>query len=263
MIKYRANILNDSSREDLVLKFRKSGSGIIFLDYDGTLVPFVEDPLKAVPDKELIGLLGLLKGSPGTDVVLISGRDKDTLSEWFGPLDLTLVAEHGAWIKKEKGEWHPIKPLTDDWKPEIFPLLRRYTDRVPGSFIEEKSFSLVWHYRKSDQELASVRAKELVSDLLHHTSDTDLQVLQGSKVIEIKNSGINKGGPVVYFLSKRSHDFIMAIGDDLTDEDMFRALPEDAFSIKVGIDEPSHARFCLKDHKEVRRLIKEVAGIRT
>lgn len=263
MIKYNVNILTGSLKKDLILRFKESGSRIIFLDYDGTLVPFVEDPLKAIPDEELISLLRRLKGFLNTDVVLISGRDKDTLSEWFGSLDLSMVAEHGAWVKEEKGEWQLIKSLTYNWKPALFPLLRRYTDRVPGSFIEEKAFSLAWHYRKSDQGLASVRARELVDDLLHHTADTDVQVLQGSKVIEIKNSGVNKGGSAVYFLSKKRYDFIMAIGDDLTDEDMFSALPEDAFSIKVGIDEPSRARFCLKDHKEVRRLIKEVAGIRT
>lgn len=258
MIKHEANILTGSLREELVLRFKESVSRIILLDYDGTLVPFVEDPVKAVPDMELLNLLRLLNGSSGTDVVLISGRDKDTLSEWFGSLDLNLVAEHGAWIKEKNGEWKLLKPLRNDWKPGLFPLLRMYTDGLPGSFIEEKAFSIVWHYRKSDQGLASIRAKKLIDDLLRVTANMGLQIMQGSKVVEIKNTGVNKGGSAMHFLSKKSYDFILAAGDDLTDEDMFNALPEDAFSIKVG-DQPSCAKFNLRDYKEVRRLIEEIA----
>jgi len=256
-IKYHANILTPSLRTALILKSRDARSRIIFLDYDGTLVPFVENPQKAVPDKEIMDLLYLLKGTANTEVVLISGRDKDTLGGWFDSLDLNLIAEHGAWIKQGKGEWKLIKPLINDWKPGVLPLIRMYADRLPGSFIEEKGFSIVWHYRRSDQELASIRVKELVDDLVQLTANIDVQVLQGAKVIEIKNSGINKGTAAMQFLSKDRYDFIMAIGDDLTDEDLFRILPEDAFSIKVGF-QPSHAKFNLRDYREVRKLIEEV-----
>jgi trehalose 6-phosphate synthase/phosphatase len=256
-IKFHANILTSSARKELVLEYKNAGSKIVFLDYDGTLVPFVEDPQKAIPDEEILDLLMLLKSSPDTEVVLISGRDKNTLADWFDSLDLNLIAEHGAWTKEGKGEWQLIKPLMNDWKPRLFPLIRMYADRLPGSFIEEKGFSIVWHYRKSDQELASIRVKELVDDLVQLTANIDVQVLQGSKVIEIKNSGVNKGSAAMHFLSKHRYDFIMAIGDDLTDEDLFRVLPEDASSIKVGF-QPSHAKFNLRDYKEVRRLIEEV-----
>jgi trehalose 6-phosphate synthase/phosphatase len=256
-IKFNANILTPSSREKLISKFKNADSKIIFFDYDGTLVPFIEDPKMAIPDQEIMDLLKLLKGFSNTEVVLISGRDKYTLSEWFDSLYLNLIAEHGAWIKVEKGKWQMIKLLMNDWKPRLLPLIRVYANRLPGSFIEEKEYSIVWHYRKSDQELASIRVKELVDDLVQLTANIDVQVIQGSKVIEIKNSGVNKGNSALFFLSKKRYDFIMAIGDDLTDEDLFRILPQDAISIKVGF-QPSHAKFNVRDYKEVRRLVEEV-----
>ncbi|MBN1626070.1 MAG: bifunctional alpha,alpha-trehalose-phosphate synthase (UDP-forming)/trehalose-phosphatase [Deltaproteobacteria bacterium] len=256
-IRFHANYMNSSAKESMILKFKNAGSRIIFLDYDGTLVPFVEDPGKAAPDEEVVYLLELLKRIPRTEVVLISGRDRKTLTDWFDPLDLKLISEHGAWAKDGRGEWQLIKPLMNDWKPRLLPVVRMYADRLPGSFIEEKTFSIVWHYRKSDRELASIRVKELVDDLLQLTSNMDVQVLQGSKVIEIKNSGVNKGASALHFLLKNRYDFILAIGDDLTDEDMFMALPEDAFSIKVG-DQHSNAKYNLRDYKEVRSLIEEI-----
>ena len=83
---------------------------------------------------------------------------------------LGLVAEHGAWIKERNKEWETIEPPENDWKTEILPVLEVYVDRTPGSFIEEKELSLVWHYRNCDAELAAVRAKELKDVLLNLTA---------------------------------------------------------------------------------------------
>jgi len=166
-----------------------------------------------------------------------------------------LIAEHGAWFKEKGKDWETIEPLQNDWKEEIWPILELYVDRTPGSFIEEKEFSLVWHYRKADPELAQVRARELKDGLLDLTANLDLGVLEGSKAIEIKNAGINKGRVALHWISKGNWDFILAIGDDLTDEDVFEVLPERAYSIKVGFD-ISKAKFNLDSYIEVRRLLE-------
>ncbi len=254
-----AKRLTQTMEGKLIDNYHQSSKRLLLLDYDGTLIPFAEKPEKAKPGKDLLRLLEALTGESKNEVVIISGRDKETLETWFGSLNGGLIAEHGAWFKEKGKDWETIEPLQNDWKEEIWPILELYVDRTPGSFIEEKEFSLVWHYRKADPELAQVRARELKDGLLDLTANLDLGVLEGSKVIEIKNAGINKGQVALHWISKGNWDFILAIGDDLTDEDIFEVLPERAYSIKVGFG-ISRAKFNLDSYMDVRRLIKEMGG---
>ena len=242
-------------KQKLIMDFKKANKRLIFLDYDGTLVPYFAAPKLARPDQYLIKILRALSEN---EIVLISGRDRNTLQNWFAEVNITLVAEHGIWIKERGSEWRMIKPLMNDWKPKILPILEIYTDRLPGSFIEEKEFSLAWHYREADPEHSSIIAKELIDHLVNFTANIDVQVVEGNKVIEIKNSGVNKGTIGLYYISKDNFDFICAIGDDLTDEDLFRVLPETAYSIRVGMIQ-SHARYNLHSYREVRELLEELA----
>jgi trehalose 6-phosphate synthase/phosphatase len=254
--KFDTKLLNVSIKKQLVKDFFKAKRRLVFLDYDGTLVSFASRPQKAKPSDELLKLLRRISEDSKTEVVIISGRDKDTLQRWFGPVNTGLVAEHGAWIREKNGDWQLIKPLTSDWKSQLLPILKMYVDRLPGSFVEEKEFSIVWHYREADPELASARAKELMEHIVNFTANLDVQVLQGSKAVEIRNSGVNKGTSGMYFLSKYSFDFILAIGDDWTDEDLFKILPQTAYSIKVGMTS-SYAKFNLHNSIEVQKLIEE------
>lgn len=247
------------NQKKLIRSYFDSDNNIILLDYDGTLVPFAEKPQKAKPDDELLSILNKLSKNPKNEVVIVSGRDRDTLDRWFGNRNLGLIAEHGVWIKDKGKSWETIEPLRDDWKEQISPFLEWYEDRTPGSFIEEKDFSLVWHYRKTDPKLASLRARELKDALLQLTANLNLGVLEGSKIIEIKSIGINKGRAALHWLSKGSWGFVLAIGDDWTDEDLFAVLPESAYSIKVGLS-PSKAKFNLNSVWEVRSLIKGLVG---
>jgi len=247
--------LTSKIRKRLINDYLKSNKRLILLDYDGTLVPLVEKPEKAKPDSELIVILKNLVQESKNEVVIISGRDKNTLEKWFGNLNLGLIAEHGVWIKDKK--WEMIEPLKNDWKEQIKPILELYVDRTPGSFIEEKEFSLVWHYRKSDPELAEIRARELKDALLHLTANLKLEVLEGSKVIEIKDAGINKGRAALRWIQKEKWDFILAIGDDRTDEDVFAVLPKSAYSIKVGLS-ASQAKFNVDSQEDIRKLLREL-----
>jgi len=243
----------------LASDFQESDKALLLLDYDGTLVPFSPKPVDAMPGANLLRLLEKFTKNPRNEVVLISGRDKDTLEGWFGGLNVGLVAEHGVWIKEKGGGWETIETLTSEWKEEVHPILESWVDRTPGSFIEEKEFSLVWHYRKANPKLGELRARELINNLSNITANLNLQVLEGSKVVEVINTGINKGRTALIWISREEWDFILALGDDWTDEDTFKALPSTAWSIKVGFG-ASAARFSLSSPSKATSLLRKMVG---
>jgi trehalose 6-phosphate synthase/phosphatase len=251
--------LTAEMQRKLASDFEDSDRALLLLDYDGTLVPFSPKPMEAMPGAKLLRLLEKLTKNHRNEVVLISGRDKDTLEGWFGGLNVGLVAEHGVWIKEKGGEWETIETLTSEWKEEVHPILESWVDRTPGSFIEEKEFSLVWHYRKANPRLGELRARELMNNLSNTIASLNLQVLEGSKVVEVKNTDINKGRTASRWISREKWDFILALGDDWTDEDTFKALPSTAWSIKVGFGN-SAARFSLSSPSKATSLLRKMAG---
>ena len=253
--------LSQSRRNKLLQSYQKSKRALFLLDYDGTLIPFNDRPEKVKPDRELKDILGSIYGHSDNELVIISGRDRRTLDRWVSNMSNGLVAEHGVWIKEDKS-WEAIDMLSDEWKEEIRPILEVFVDRTPGSFIEEKDFSLVWHFRKVDPALSVVRVGELKDVLLHITANLNVGVLEGNKVIEVKDTGINKGKATMHWMAKAKWDFILSIGDDWTDEDIFEVLPEWAYSIKVGFG-PTKARFNLPSYREVRKLLKDLIEIKS
>jgi trehalose 6-phosphate synthase/phosphatase len=252
-----ARLLAGKPYSTLLQQYRSAARRVLFLDYDGTLVPFALTPWQARPDADLLELLSHLCADPLNDVVIVSGRLRRDLEEFFGHLIVSMVAEHGVWLRPKGEAWRMLRSVTADWKERVRPILQLYVDRLPGAFLEEKDFSLVWHYRRADPEQASVRAKELLDDLAGYTRNIDVQVLEGKKVVEVRNSGINKGTAALEWLSERAPDFVLGIGDDWTDEDLFRALPPTACSVRVGVANTA-ARFFLNNHTAVRRLLREL-----
>jgi trehalose 6-phosphate synthase/phosphatase len=154
----------------------------------------------------------------------------------------------------EDQEWRSAVPLDMAWKDSIRPILELYTDRTPGSTVEEKDFSLVWHYRRADPELASVRRQELKVALANMTENLDVGVFEGNKILEVKSQSINKGRAAEHWTKERDWDFVLAAGDDYTDEEMFSVLSEEAYSIRVGFA-ASNARFNVDSATDIRALL--------
>jgi trehalose 6-phosphate synthase/phosphatase len=254
-----AKRLTDSIAEKLAEDCRRSSKRLFLLDYDGTLVGFKGKPAEAGPDDQIIALLRCLSKNPRNTVVIISGRDKTTLEDWLGRIGTALVAEHGGWVRLQDGEWQSSVPFDMSWKERIKPILELFTDRTPGSTVEEKDFSLVWHYRRADPELAYVREQELRVALVNLTENLDVGVFEGNKILEVKSHVVNKGRATEHWLTEGDWDFILAAGDDYTDEEMFSALPEEAYSIKVGYT-ASKARFNVDSIEDIRMLLKRLIG---
>ncbi|MEM9525330.1 MAG: bifunctional alpha,alpha-trehalose-phosphate synthase (UDP-forming)/trehalose-phosphatase [Bacteroidota bacterium] len=248
--------LSGDTLADVQKSYTEADERLLFIDYDGTLMGFNEDPQAVSPDEEVIGLLSGLAADPKNNVVINSGRDKTTLEAWLGHLDVEMAAEHGVWMK-EKGEWQLNPNVVDGWMPKVRELLENLVARTPGSFIEEKDYSLAWHYRSIDRILGQKRVREFRDMLSYLIQNQDLQVLEGNKVVEIKNAGVNKGKATSHWVQKQKWDFILGIGDDATDEDIFAALPEQGVSIKVGADRTA-AKYKLSGVSEVRKMFKSL-----
>jgi len=244
----------------LLRKYEKSRVRTLLLDYDGTLVPFAAKPKEATPDKELLNILQVLSRDERNRVVIISGRDRLSMEQWLGRLSLYLVAEHGAWLREPGGDWRNLEPLNQEWKREIRPILELYVDRTPGSLIEEKNFSIVWHYRKVEIGLGVNRARQLADTLAPFASNLHLRIREGAKVIEINTTSINKGRAALHLLERFRPDFVLAFGDDLTDEDLFSMLPAEAHTVKVGMSATA-AKHIVPSFREVRNALIELGGM--
>jgi len=254
---FLAKRITKSISEKLIKQYSNASKRAIFLDYDGTLSPFKKNPQDAMPDQELHDIINNLTKEDKNTVTIISGRDRYTLEKWFEGHKVNLICEHGVWLKMFGGDWEMLSAVNNNWMPNVRPAMESFVDRTPGSFIEEKNYSLVWHYRKAEPEQGELRAKELKDELNTHLANLNLEIMEGNKVIEVKSGGINKGVAALKFLNNKSFDYIMAIGDDWTDEFMFRELPEKAVTIKVGMKH-TKAVYKVESVDAVRGLLRKM-----
>ncbi|NCA77564.1 MAG: trehalose-phosphatase [Alphaproteobacteria bacterium] len=228
---------------------------IFFLDYDGTVVPFSINPENALPEDKIINLITNLTVVKENSVVIISGRDCEFLEAVFAEMKVTLVAEHGLFIRRPGSSWITTSHLHNEWKSAVRIVLEKFRQRFSGSMIEEKKGSLAWHYRSSDVFPDSISLSKLRSDLFKILSKYELEILNGKCVIEVKGKAVNKGSAALSLIRNHWHDFILAAGDDVTDEYIFQALPKDAFSIKVG-DGETAAKFCCLSISELEDVLR-------
>jgi trehalose 6-phosphate synthase/phosphatase len=233
----------------------------LLLDYDGTLVPIASAPELAAPDQDVLALLAGLVRSPGLELDLVSGRARSTLDAWFGHLPMSLWAEHGFWHRAASTRrWHAAADVAQTWLEEVKPIFEHFASSTPGSHVETKSASIAWHFRRAPRELGARHARELQTLLDDALSTQPLEVIEGRKVIEVRLRGVSKALVARRVRAEAVSDrFVAAIGDDRTDEDLFRALPPSCATVVVG-HRPSCARFRVADHREVRRILRGLVG---
>lgn len=248
--------LNRARQSQLLADYGESRSRLLLLDYDGVLAPLESAPHQAKPSRAVYELLEKLAAKPANTVVVISGRPKADLQQWLGELPLNLVAEHGAVVRPAGKSWRAAAAPPAGWKKIILPTLEKFAAKTPGAWVEEKDYSLVWHYRRASAYHAQKNIVILKRALKPFARRFNLGVFSGKSILEIKSADAHKGLAISQWL-KAKPGFVMAIGDDYTDEDMFEALPETAYSLKVGRGQTS-ARYRLANVKEVQSLLKKL-----
>lgn len=240
------NVLSFETRNTIYKQYKEADKRLLLLDYDGTLTDFALLPEQAFPSNHLMELIKTLSEIRNNKVCIISGRKAEDLEKWFGHLKVILVAEHGCTYKLPyEKSWLQMANLDLTWKGKVKELLQKLVVTHPGSFIEDKIYSLAWHYRAAQSAVDDQLFIDVNKKLSAINPGNSFKVIQGNKVLEMKSSNMNKGLAAMKLLSSDSFDFVMAIGDDTTDEDMFEVLQDQSHvTIKVGLDK-SKAQFNL------------------
>jgi trehalose 6-phosphate synthase/phosphatase len=245
--------------EALRAAFVKAERRLLLLDYDGTLVDIKPRPQDAAPSARLLTLLSDLTALPHTTAAIVSGRSQADIERWFGDIpNLGLAVEHGALMREPGAEgWEMLRGGMDlSWKDHVRPVLEQFAASAPGSLVENKGYALAWHYRLVDAEFGAWLANELVTTLENLLAGTELAVIHGNKVVEVRYAWATKGEVAAHLAAGfRRKSFVLAVGDDRTDEDLFSSLSRSAWTIRVGTGSTA-ARFRLPGPKEVRRLLR-------
>jgi len=230
----------------------------LFLDYDGTLAELKKKPSDALPDEEIKRLFSKLENAKPVDVYIISGRTKEDMDQWFSRYDFNLIAEHGYYYKHyNSSEWIEFDPQAVlSWKNQIIDIFQLYTGMTPGSFVEEKTSSVVWHYRNSDPEFGRWKAHQLVAELYDMLTNLPVEIHHGKKIVEVSSIQINKGSVLEHFMLLNRYDAILCAGDDETDESMFRLNAEGIVSIKIGTGDTA-ARFRVSSPRAFREFLAQ------
>lgn len=251
--------LNSEARANLLRAYTKADAHLIVLDYDGTLVPYADDPAHAEPDADLLKTLRALSEPEENDVVLVCSRGKEFMQQNLGSLPIGLVASHGIDVRTRDGKWQTSVVVDAAWKAMIAPVLQLYADRTPGARFEEKEYSLAWHYQRSEPELAAVRVAELKDALLSLTSNLDVTLVEGARVLEVKSSHVSKTAAVRSWLKWRRWPFVLVAGDDTTDEEVFAAVGASAYCIRVGLD-ATNAGYFTRSTDSLREFLQQLSG---
>ncbi len=255
---HRTHALNKDQQVKLLAAYENASRRLLLFDYDGTLTPIINgDPIEAKPTTTIKKLLTSLAEEPRNDVVLVTGRSKEEMQDWFGDLPIGIAAEHGAYFRRDSGKnWHKTSSSALDWQEEVGDIFDYYADETPGVHVERKNWSLVWHYRNAAPFYAQKSLVALRRLLKPIAKKYDLSIEEGKKIIEVKPTEITKARASQEWLI-HDHNFVLSIGDDKTDESMFEAMPPDSYSIKVGRGR-TEANYRVADIPAVFELLKKL-----
>ncbi len=231
----------------------------LYCDYDGTLTPIVENPDDAKLTEQQREFLTTLGGNPHVTLLLISGRPISTLKELSGLENITWVGSHGYEIEHPDGSkdttidesvWQQMK---DDLNREF----NKLVDQFQGTALEQKTGSFAFHYRKvpsDEKQNAQQQALDLVESL---SEKYDLNTIHGKEVIEVKPAGFDKGVALLKIreMLGTTDDNELYLGDDTTDKDAMRALPEKALNVWVGDELPKEADYLVQSVDDIYELL--------
>lgn len=238
--------------QTIKLKYFRASKRLFLLDYDGTLVPFTSNPKKSTPSQQLLDSLVKLAQHPSNIVVVISGRSKEFLDKYLSNKNVFLISNHGLSGTYPDAKWKKYANSVSHWKNDVIKLFQLFS--LPGSIIEEKDNSVAWHYRKVSLPGITEWKNSLVKSLQKFVTNGNCEILQGDCVVEIKPANYNKGIISERIISETRPDFILALGDDITDETIFNILKTDDISIKVGHKE-TNAKYFIQCQTQVMSLI--------
>ncbi|KAG5228675.1 alpha,alpha-trehalose-phosphate synthase [Salix suchowensis] len=206
------------SVEHIVSAYKRTKNRAILLDYDGTMM--LPGSISRTPNMETVGVLNSLCTDPKNVVFLVSGRDRETLTEWFSSCEkLGIAAEHGYFVRTDHdAEWETCVSVPDfDWKSIAEPVMKLYTETTDGSAIEAKESALAWNYMYADPDFGSCQAKELLDHLESVLANEPVTVKSGQHIVEVKPQGVRKGLVAERLLETmklkgKLPDFVCALG---------------------------------------------------
>ncbi|XP_022724861.1 probable alpha,alpha-trehalose-phosphate synthase [UDP-forming] 7 isoform X2 [Durio zibethinus] len=264
------------SIDHILSVYQRSKNRAILLDYDGTVMP--QTSHNKTPSAEVISIINTLSGDIKNTVFVVSGRGRESLGKWFSPCKkLGIAAEHGYFMRwSGKDSWEVCGQNSEfGWKEIAEPVMKLYTEATDGSSIEYKESALVWHHRDADLVFGSSQAKEMLEHLESVLANEPVAVKSGQFIVEVKPQGVSKGlvAEKVFTSmaeSGRSADFVLCIGDDRSDEEMFEiissAISSGVLSSNTSVfactvcQKPSKAKYYLDDPTEVVNMLEALAG---
>lgn len=239
---------------------------LLFLDYDGTLTPIVNHPQNAVLPEINKNLLTKLSKNHRCRIILVTGRSLEDIKKLIGIKEITYFANHGLEI--ESDNLKHLTPVFDNFKTTLSDIKKKIEcilSSVDGILIEDKKYTLSVHYRLVEKNNQDFVKKELNKICGSFLNDESIKVREGKKVFEILPPvDWNKGKIVLWFLDEWKSKlpnlplFPVYIGDDITDEDAFKALKDLALTVVVGETELTNAQYYLKNTQDSTKFLESV-----
>jgi alpha,alpha-trehalose-phosphate synthase [UDP-forming]/trehalose-phosphatase len=235
----------------------------VVCDLDGTLVPFTATPIESALPPPLVALLNELAALDGVRLTIASGRMREQLQHIMAPVHRAwLVAEHGAW--RCDSDWEStVGQITGDIGP-LTDAFIRLGATVRGALVERKSWSVTLHYRlvpEVEKEALLVELDALLEEWLAEHSD--FERLDGVEVTEVRPRSVRKSHAVTWLRDRLGPETrLLVLGDDQTDEDMFRELGVSDDAVLVGRPRRSLAHWRVSGPEAVARLLEWVAATR-
>jgi len=242
----------------------------VFLDFDGTLVPIAETPDKAKLPKKIKGLLRKLADNPRLKIALISGRAIGDIKNKIGLKGIIYSGNHGLEIEGPKINFKPVvSPRYRIIIERLSNELKQKTSFIKGALVEDKGLSLSLHYRLVNKKQIPLLKTVFHEAVVLYLVKNRIKIKPGKMVLEVRPPvEWNKGKIVLWLLSrqifalKKEGILPIYIGDDVTDEDAFKALKRKGLSIFVGKAGDSQADYYLKNTEEVVKFLRLIMGLK-